>query len=657
MISTFSLRSKLLTPIILFSVVIFFVSQLYSFVSSHAEQKDVLVERTKVLANGVAYNLQAAILFNDSLGAKEVLSAFSADEQILRVKLYTADGQLFSMYERRDASAPIPNATQRAEIVKQGYSMGDKHLFLLVPILVEGEAIAKLRVVVSKSSFSKIYDRTVNNAMLFLGLLVISSATLYLMAQKFILDPVYALNQAIQSFNERKTQSTRLSASSSDEIGDLVNAFNHMLDKIGQRDQQVAYTLDKLEQEKFFVNEVVEAVRHALVVVDSSGNILHSNAASNEVFKCTPAYLKGANFLEILNTDKYHLLLDAVKTGKEFDDELLVFTNVFSDKQLLKVSCRKLSRQDQFLFAIRDVTVVEAALKRQKLAAGVFENSQDGLVVLNQDGVITMTNPAVAKLLGYSQEQLMNKRPSDVLEWRQFGTLMPTIIESVDNFGQWQGEIWEKHSSGQAIPMFVKVNRIATEEGDSVYDYVLILSDLSNMKEMERLEYLAHHDLLTGLANRAQLNRVMDEILSPQYCIEEGVGLLYLDLDGFKQVNDTYGHDAGDEVLKQVAERLLSQVQSQDLVARLSGDEFVLVLRSCDVDSLEDCAVRLLSLMEKEIIYKGRVLRVGASIGGYHITGGSESQDAIMKAADTAMYQAKSSGKGRYVVHSKVRTG
>ncbi|KOO10924.1 diguanylate cyclase, partial [Vibrio xuii] len=139
---------------------------------------------------------------------------------------------------------------------------------------------------------------------------------------------------------------------------------------------------------------------------------------------------------------------------------------------------------------IQDITEVEAALRRQRIAAGVFENSQDGLLVTNSDDVITMVNPSMSRMLGYSQETLLGKKPEDVFEWQQFRSLMPTIKESVTQYGQWQVERWEKHLFWHKVPMFAKVSMINREEGTK-FDYVYILSDLSSVKEMERLEYLA----------------------------------------------------------------------------------------------------------------------------------------------------------------------
>ncbi|EEX94018.1 hypothetical protein VIOR3934_08596 [Vibrio orientalis CIP 102891 = ATCC 33934] len=651
LLTDLSLKSKLIVPIIMFTGLIFVVSQGYSFFNSFETQKENLINRVGILAKGVAYNLQAAILFSDSLSATEVLDAFSADDEVYRVKLYTSDGQLFAMYERDGAVAPVPTERQREEIALNSYSIGDEYIFLLVPVELEKEVIANLRVTISKASFDSLYTHALLNSLLFFVLLAVAGLVLYMTVQKYILGPVYNLNVGMRSFIDRKQTGLNILPAANDEIGALVKAFNTMLDRLKQREQQVAFTLDKLEEEKSFANEVVETVKHALIVVNSRGEIIHFNPAACDLFRCTTAYLKGTKLVDIVNEGNSSVISDAIHRHSEFTDKQVWVMDVFNNHQLLNISSTQLSKVGQVLFAIQDITEVEAALRRQRLAAGVFENSQDGLIVTDENDVITMVNPAVTRLLGYTQELLLGKKAENSFEWQQFYSLIPKIKESVEQYGQWQGEIWEKHLQGHKVPMFVKVSRIVSTEGINSYDYVYILSDLSNLKEMERLEYLAHHDSLTGLANRAKLYRVLDETLTIERDTNEGVALLYLDLDGFKGVNDTYGHDAGDEVLKQVAERLLSMFTSHDLVARLSGDEFVVLVTKTTVTKISAIAEELIDVIQRDIVYRGRVLKVGASIGVHYSANLSENLDQWLKAADTAMYQAKSSGKGRYVIN------
>jgi len=648
-IKNMSLKNKILLPILLFIGITFIATQLLNYSVTYEREKSNLIQRVKVLAEGVAYNLQAAILFDDSDSANEILSAFSADKDIIRVKLYDLERNLFAMYQKEGEIPPVPNNEQRSEITKNQFSISANYIFLLVPVTLEHEPIAYLRVTISTNSFKQILSTIVKNSVIYLGLLLVLGSLLYKLVQRFIIEPVFDLNEAMQSFVEKRGKTPKISARSEDEIGDLVNAFNTMLRRLEQREKQVFFTLDKLEQEKSFANEVVETVQHALVVTNDKGDIVHSNATTKDIFRCTSAYLDGLRIHELIPTKQNDLLQSALNSVIDLNDELIECTDVFGNKQLLQISSRGLSKPGQTLFAIQDVTELEAAMSRQRLAAGVFENSQDGLVVLDSDGVITMVNPAVNQLLGFNSEDLVGRSPLEVFEWRQFASLMPTIVDSINNYGQWQGEVWEQHKDGHLVPMFVKVNRITTDKQSKDYDMVLILSDLSNVKEMERLEHLAHHDALTGLANRAQLYRFLDEVISSSHYSSSLFAIIYLDLDGFKAVNDTYGHDAGDEVLKQISSRMLSQVRVGDLVARLSGDEFVLVIQPTDKIMITKLAERLLGLIQEPIMYKDRELQVGASIGINLVENSERDLDTILKAADEAMYHAKKLGKGRFV--------
>ncbi len=615
---------------------------------SFERERENMISKVRLLSEGIAFNLHTALLFNDSLNATDVLSSFSADSQVLRVKLYTEDKQLFAMYEREGTSAPVPTERQRNEIHQKGFSVGDNYIYMKVPIAIDNNHIAHLRVIISSQSLDMIYQKSVTNSMLFLALLLLASFILYYTVDKFIIGPVDALNQQIRSFMDNKESSRSILPVANDEIGDLVEAYNALFLRLDRREKQVTHTMERLEEEKSFVNEVVESVNHALIVVDHRGQIVHANAASCDMFRCTRGFLSKSNILSLFGKADTFAIEEALFCGEELHQLNIKTTDLFGQHQQLNINSTKLTKANQVLFIIEDITETEAALAQQRLAAGVFENAHDGLMVINAQGLITMINPAVTELLGYQADFLINRSPVEVLEWQQFVSLMPKIVESVNEFGQWQGEIWEKHKNGHLVPMFVKVSKITSKDFAGGDDLVFILSDLSNLKEMERLEYLAHHDSLTGLANRAKLCRVLDENLKLDSA--NRLALLYIDLDGFKNINDSYGHDAGDEVLKQVSLRLIENVASQDLVARLSGDEFVILLNNAEREQVMRLSSSLVKQIKQPIKYKERCVTVSASIGTHCSIGQKDSLDEVLKAADTAMYKAKNSGKGRFVM-------
>ncbi|PTO84749.1 diguanylate cyclase domain-containing protein [Vibrio splendidus] len=648
-INSLSIKNKLILPIVIFIAVTFVTIQSVNYTVTFEREKESLIQRVKVLAQGVAYNLQAAILFEDKSSAQEILSAFVADKDIVRVKLYDINEQLFASYQVSNTLVPRPNTDELNDIADHQFAISENFIFLLVPVTLDDAVIANLRVTISKETFNTILTNIFKVAAVYLLFLVILGGGLVKLVQRLIIDPMFDLNEAMQAFVERRSEQPKLVATNHDEIGDLVRAFNTMLERLQHRDNQINFTLDKLQEEKSFANEVIETVQHSLLVADEKGFIVHANAATRDIFKCTEAFLENLLIQELIATKQTGFLQEVIDANIELNDELLETTDLFNSKRWLRVSSRSLSKHGRILYAIQDVTGIETAMSRQRIAAGVFENSKDGLIVLNSSNVITMVNPAVTQLLGYHADLLVGKTPFDVFSWQQFSSLMPTIRSSLENYGQWQGEVWEKSASGTLVPMFVKVNRVSSDNEKDEFDMVLTLSDLSNVKEMERLEHLAHHDALTGLANRAQLYKVMDDVVTSSHYSNQHFAVIYLDLDGFKHVNDNYGHDAGDEILKEVSSRLLSQVRAGGLVARLSGDEFVLIIKQTNKVLLAKLAERLLELIGQEVTHKQRSLHVGASLGIHLVDGSERDIDVILKVADEAMYQAKRKGKGQFV--------
>ncbi|CAK2043537.1 GGDEF domain [Vibrio crassostreae] len=648
-INNISIKNKLILPIIIFITVTLVTIQSVNYTVTFKREKESLIQRVKVLAQGVAYNLQAAILFEDKSSAQEILSAFVADKDIVRVKLYDINEQLFASYQVNNTLVPRPNADELDDIADHQFAISEHFIFLLVPVTLDDAVIANLRVTISKETFNSILTNIFKVAAVYLLFLVILGGVLVKLVQRLIIEPMFDLNDAMQAFIERRSEQPKLVVTNRDEIGELVRAFNTMLERLQHRDNQINFTLDKLQEEKSFANEVIETVQHSLLVVDEKGVIVHANAATRDIFKCSEAFLEHLLIQELIVTKQVGFLQDVINANIELNDELLETTDLFQSKRWLRVSSRSLSKHGRILYAIQDVTDIETAMSRQRIAAGVFENSKDGLIVLNSSNVITMVNPAVTELLGYHADLLVGKTPFEVFSWQQFSSLMPTIRSSLENYGQWQGEVWEKSASGTLVPMFVKVNRVASDNEKDEFDMVLTLSDLSNVKEMERLEHLAHHDALTGLANRAQLYKVMDDVVTSSHYSNQHFAVIYLDLDGFKEVNDNYGHDAGDEILKEVSNRLLSQVRAGDLVARLSGDEFVLIIKQTNKILLAKLAERLLELIGQEVNYKQRSLHVGASLGIHLVDGLERDIDVILKVADEAMYEAKRKGKGQFV--------
>lgn len=646
-----SLRQRLAVPLIVFILSLFVIFQGYNYFNTYQLQKENLIDRIKVLSNGVSVNLQAALLFEDEITATEVLHAFSADSDILQALLLKTDGSLFAEYRKDGLVAQAPNLKLQSEIVDKGYALGEHAIYILIPIYMDDEKIAKIRLIVSKQGLDETKKSAIQVTFTLFGLIIIFSYLFISKIQQWVITPVISLNEAMQGIIIHGEFDQRPNVTTKDELGDLTLSFNRMADKLEERQKQLSFVLDKVEQERDFGEQIITAVQHGLFAVDKkNGQILLSNDASKTLFpgKLDDDY--GDVFmLDIINAIESDTLRSIITSCEEVDD-LLIQTE---DASTLQITTRVLSNKEQLLFSIVDVTEAIKSKTQQKLAANVFKNSQDGVLIFDNSGSLTLMNPAFTNMFGYEMSDLSNLSMTELFDGRHFTTSTNLITESIDRFGQWHGEVLEHDNDGQELPLYIKASKIKDDEQNNQNSYIFIFSNLTDAKEKERLYYLAHHDTLTGLPNRSKFHKIVNQTIEKHQGSIGKFGLCYLDLDGFKLINDTYGHDAGDEVLRVVAKRLENSVRKGDLACRLAGDEFVLFIDPVqNKNQLAELSHRVIESIQQPISYQGSMLSVGASIG-ITLSAYSDGKDVdyLLKESDKAMYEAKLSGKGKYIFY------
>jgi diguanylate cyclase (GGDEF)-like protein/PAS domain S-box-containing protein len=302
---------------------------------------------------------------------------------------------------------------------------------------------------------------------------------------------------------------------------------------------------------------------------------------------------------------------------------------------------------------LRDVTARRRAEQRLRQAGIVFERTADAIVMADAQRRIVSVNPAFVALTGWRVEEAIGRDVDDLLhEPRHPPDFWPQLADRPD--GHWRGEVGLRRRDGRLLVALQSASHVPEDEDDSVR-YVITCSDLTSMRRaQEQLSYLAHHDVLTGLPNRALLDERLDLELQRARRLGHGVALMFIDLDGFKTINDSLGHAAGDRLLQEVARRLRASIRDADTAARLGGDEFVVVMT--DLAQPEDAGVlagKLLQLLSETVDVGGRAVTVSASIGVavYPQDGGD--RGALMMAADSAMYAAKASGRNHVSFYTR----
>lgn len=295
---------------------------------------------------------------------------------------------------------------------------------------------------------------------------------------------------------------------------------------------------------------------------------------------------------------------------------------------------------------IRNVLARKQNETQLELAASVFAHANEGIVICDGKGTILDVNAAFGRITGYSREEVLGCNPRMLKSGRQNTAFYADMWRSLKDNGSWVGEVWNRRKDGSVYAELLTISTIWGTDGQAKR-YIALFTDISAQKiHQQKLEHIASHDTLTGLSNRLSLQIRLNQALLTVRRDATQLAVLFIDLDRFKIINDTFGHHIGDLLLIAVAQRLQHCVRESDIVARLGGDEFVIVLPGVititDVTSVTE---KLLERLAEPYAIDGHILHSSPSIGIGMFPQDGNTIDALMKAADTAMYHAKNNGR------------
>ena len=303
---------------------------------------------------------------------------------------------------------------------------------------------------------------------------------------------------------------------------------------------------------------------------------------------------------------------------------------------------------------IEEQTTLENSLKR---LATVFKNTHEAIVICSPDNTIIATNQAFTNITGYAQEEILHKHIAFLKSDQHPSLFYNNIREELITKGTWQGELWHKRKDNSVYPAWLTISASKNIYG-KIDHYIGIFSDITHLKESQKkLDFLAHHDPLTTLPNRHLFNDRLKQSINYAEHHHTKLALCFIDLDNFKNVNDSYGHSYGDEILMQVAQRLITAIRKSDTLARVGGDEFILILNDIDNQNKPAHIVsKLLNLFDVPFHVKEYTFFITASIGISLFPDDGETYETLVKNADAAMYEAKSQGKNTFAFYTKQLT-
>jgi diguanylate cyclase (GGDEF)-like protein/PAS domain S-box-containing protein len=300
---------------------------------------------------------------------------------------------------------------------------------------------------------------------------------------------------------------------------------------------------------------------------------------------------------------------------------------------------------------VLDISSEKEANAQLELAGIAFASTNEGIMVADNNNLIVDVNRAYCEMTGFSREELLGKTPSLLNSGRHEAQFFESIYETIEKQGFWQGELWNRRSNGAVYPQWLNINAVHNTQGELTH-YVSVAADVTNIKESEaKLRHMSQHDALTDLPNRQLFKILLDHAIEHTKD-EQHTAVLMIDLDRFKYVNETMGHQAGDQLLIQVARRLRNVLADNNLLARVGGDEFAIMIENCSHQGeVERIAMRIVSALEGAVDLDGHNFFTTASIGISLYPEHGFDSETLIKNADTAVHQAKDDGRNNYAFY------
>ncbi len=489
-------------------------------------------------------------------------------------------------------------------------------------------------------------------ALLLLDMLVLAAA--FVAIRRKIVRPLHELSGYYNQLAAGDYE-VRASFRSSDEIGQLAVAFNHSAQCIGTLMAHLEQERQSLARAEAMFRQLAENSGVGVYIVKDD-KFHFANARMAEMFGYERDEMTtSVGVFDIVADEERHVVQESIR--RRLDGELpevhyerrarrkdgsRFYVEVFGSRM-------RIDDRDVTIGVMLDISRRKQTEREGQLAALVYQNTSEAMMVTDAHGIVLNVNPAFTEITGYLPAEVIGSNIKILSSGMQDNAFYQAMWRAINSEGKWQGELWNRRKNGELYAENLVINTSYNEDG-TVYRHIGLFSDVTSKKQSESLIWeQANFDFLTGLPNRMMFHERLKQDIQNSQRAGLPLALMFLDLDNFKEANDTLGHEVGDQLLQQAAQRLRRCVRASDTVARLGGDEFTLILGElADAGAVERIARKILQTLAEPFLLADEALYVSASLGITFYPRDATEPEELIKNADQAMYAAKDRGRNRF---------
>ena len=606
-------------------------------------------DQAVALARSVATSSAVWVASRDFSGLQEIIEGLSRYPDLRHAIVLDPRGQVLAHSDRARLGLYLTDLPEEAELkfLQRSASLVD----VACPVMLADHQIGWVRIGLARDSLDAKLAEMARGGIFYALVAIVLSTLFAVLASRYLTRRLYAIQRVADAVRAGQS-GLRAVVPGDDEAAQLARQFNGMLDTLDLREEALK------ESEGRFRSMADSAP----VLIWTAGVDKRCDYFNKVWLEFTGRDIErelGNGWLEGVHPEDMQRCLDTYTTAFDARREFVMEYRLRRfDGEYRWLVDNGVPRHDPhgtfmgYIGSCSDITERKRAEERLQLAASVFTHAREGIMITAADGTIIDVNDAFTRITSYDRDEILGRNPRMLSSGRQDESFYAAMWRDLVEKGHWYGEVWNRRKNGEVYATMQTIGTVRDAQGKA-QQFVALFSDITPLKEHERqLEHIAHYDALTNLPNRVLLADRLCQAMAQTQRRGQQLALVYLDLDGFKAVNDSHGHDVGDQLLMVLATRMKQALREGDTLARLGGDEFVGILVDLlDAEASVPMLTRLLAAAAQPVQVGDLLPQVSASIGvTFYPQANDVDADQLLRQADQAMYRAKLAGKNRYHV-------